>query len=244
MGTVNLFEAIRACPSVKSVLIVTSDKVYENKGDGACYVETDRLGGIDPYSASKACMELITDSYKRQYLQTAERMVGVSTARASNVIGGGDHIESRLMPSVLHALSEGKTIELRHPEQTRPWQSVLDSLNGYLSIARLQYNEPEKYSSQWNIGPGKENIRSVYEIVQKMKECYNSKMGCANVKPFAVTESKTLGLDISKSLAELDWRPYLSLDKILYLLVDFFKRQQSGEKERKICLGQITGFMN
>jgi CDP-glucose 4,6-dehydratase len=242
MGTVNLFEAIRSCPSVKSVLVVTSDKVYENKGDGAVYVETDCLGGIDPYSASKACMELVTDSYKRQYLQADNRMVGVSTARASNVIGGGDHVQTRLIPSILNSFAEGKLVELRNPNQTRPWQSVLDALNGYLSIARLQHEEQEKYSSQWNIGPGKENIRSVADIVAKMQVCYETDACFMSVKPFEVIESKTLGLDISKSLARLDWKPVLSLDKTLYLLVDFFKRQRSGESERNICLNQIKEF--
>ena len=105
MGTVNLLEAVRACPSVKSVMVVTTDKVYENKGDGALYVETDPLGGVDPYSSSKTCMEYITDTYKRSYLQTPERMVGVCTARASNVLGGGDYVQSRLIPSILRSIS-------------------------------------------------------------------------------------------------------------------------------------------
>lgn len=144
MGTVNLFEAIRSCPSVKSVVIVTTDKVYENKGDGAVYTETDSLGGNDAYSSSKTCTEYITCAYKRTYLQTEERMVGVSTVRASNVLGGGDHVQSRLIPSILNAIAAGKPVDLRNPHQTRPWQSVLDALNGYLTIGRLLYLEPQK----------------------------------------------------------------------------------------------------
>ncbi|GHV92556.1 CDP-glucose 4,6-dehydratase [Spirochaetia bacterium] len=242
MGTVNLFEAVRSCDSVKSILIVTTDKVYENKGDGAVYVETDPLGGIDPYSSSKACMELISDTYKKSYLQSDGRMIGVSTVRASNVIGGGDHIQSRLIPSILNSFAEGKEVELRNPHQTRPWQSVLDALNGYLSIARLMYENPETYSSQWNIGPAKEGIQSVLDVVTKMQGYYKNNSGYTIGETFKVVESQTLGLDISKSLDRLDWAPVLSLDKILFDLVDFFKRQQAKEPERDICHGQVSDF--
>jgi CDP-glucose 4,6-dehydratase len=242
MGTVNLFEAIRSCDSIKSILIITTDKVYENKGDGAIYAETDPLGGIDPYSSSKACMELIADTYKKSYLQADGTMIGISTVRASNVIGGGDHIKSRLIPSILGSFLSGKTLELRNPYQTRPWQSVLDALNGYLSIVRLMYEEPDHYSSQWNIGPAKEGIQSVLEVVNRMQGYFQSTAGYTAIEAFKVTESKTLGLDISKSLGQLDWAPELSLDKILYDLVDFFKRQQTKEPDRDICLRQVREF--
>jgi CDP-glucose 4,6-dehydratase len=242
MGTVNLFEAIRVCDSVKSVLIVTTDKVYENKGDGALYKETDPLGGADPYSSSKACMELVAETYKKSYLQTGDKMAGVSTARASNVIGGGDHIQSRLIPSILHSFARGKQLELRNPHQTRPWQSVLDALNGYLSIMRLMYEEPEKYSGPWNIGPVKEGIKSVLEVVEKMRLFHKSAGSYIQANPTRVIESVTLGLDITKALSNLDWAPELSLDKMLYDLVDYFRRRQSGEPERDICLGQVREF--
>lgn len=241
MGTVNLFEAIRKCPSVKSVVVITTDKVYENKGDGAVYVETDPLGGIDPYSSSKTCMEYITDTYKRSYLQTNERMVGVSTVRASNVLGGGDHIQSRLIPSILNSIAAGKPVELRNPHQTRPWQSVLDALNGYLTIGRLMYEDPPTYSSQWNIGPTLDGIKDVLWVVGQMQKHYASAKYVVG-DTFAVTESKTLGLDISKSLAQLDWEPLLSCDKMLYNIVEFFKMQRDGVNEREICAKQIREF--
>ena len=242
MGTVNLFEAARFCDSVKSILIITTDKVYENKGDGAVYKETDPLGGIDPYSGSKTCMEFISETYKKSYFQANGKMTGVSTARASNVIAGGDHIQSRLIPSILNAFSQGKEVELRNPNQTRPWQSVLDVLNGYLTIARLMYEAPEKYSSQWNIGPSNEGIKSVREVVEKMLGFYKSSIGYKQTDKFNVTESQTLGLDISKALKFLDWQPQQSLDMILFELVDFFKRQQANEPERDICLNQIEKY--
>ncbi len=242
MGTVNLFESIRKCKSVKSVVVITTDKVYENKGDGAVYVETDPLGGIDPYSSSKTCMEYITDTYKRSYLQNEERMVGISTVRASNVLGGGDHIQSRLIPSILNAIATGKPVELRNPHQTRPWQSVLDALNGYLTIGRLMYDEPLKYSSQWNIGPTLDGIKDVLWVVNSMQEHYANAEYVVG-ETFDVKESKTLGLDISKSLMKLDWEPMLSCDKMLYNVVDFFKKQQNGESEADICSSQIKEFL-
>ena len=124
MGTVMLLDALRDCKSVKSIVVVTTDKVYENHGDGAVYSEADKLGGIGPYSSSKTCCELVVNDYKETYLQTGNTNIGVATVRASNVLGGGDHIESRLIPSILRAIEKGEEVLLRHPEQTRPWQSV------------------------------------------------------------------------------------------------------------------------
>ncbi|MDR1418618.1 MAG: CDP-glucose 4,6-dehydratase [Endomicrobium sp.] len=242
MGTVNLFEAVRSCKSIKNVLVVTTDKVYENKGEGALYKETDRLGGIDPYSSSKICMEFIADTYKQCYLLTDKRCVGVSTARASNVIGGGDHIQSRLISSILNSFVQNKDVELRNPDQVRPWQSVLDALNGYLSISRLMYQSPEIYSSQWNIGPLKEGIRTVLEVVEKMQYYYKGNTRYVKTEAFSVVESKTLGLDITKSLKQLDWEPELSLDQTSQALVEFFKRQQAGESEQSIVMRQIRDF--
>lgn len=241
MGTENLFEAIRQCSSVKSVVVVTTDKVYENKGDGAVYVETDPLGGIDPYSSSKTCMEHIAYTYRQSYLQTNERMVGVSTVRASNVLGGGDHIQSRLIPSILNSIAAGKPVELRNPHQTRPWQSVLDALNGYLAIGRLMYQNPQMYSGEWNIGPTLDGIKNVLWVVNKMQAHYANAQYVVG-DTFDVAESRTLGLDITKSLEQLDWAPLLSCDKMLYNVVDFFKQQQAGVPEAEICAKQIREF--
>lgn len=241
MGTVNLLEAVRECPSVKSVVVITTDKVYENKGDGAIYVEGDPLGGVDPYSSSKTCMEYITDTYKRSYLQTDERCVGVSTVRASNVLGGGDYVQSRLIPSILNSIAAGKPVELRHPHQTRPWQSMMDALNGYLTIGRLMYEEPEKYSSQWNIGPTRDGIKDVLWVVEQMRKHYQSAEYVVG-ESFEVKESQTLGLDITKSLRELDWEPLLSCDKMLYNIVEFYKMQHDGIPELEIARKQVREF--
>ena len=242
MGAVNLFEVIRMCPSVKSVVIVTSDKVYENKGDGAVYKVGDPLGGTDPYSASKTCVEFISESYKSSYLQTDKRTVGVATVRASNVIGGGDHVESRLIPSILNGFANEKPVELRNAEQTRPWQSVLDALNGYLTVGLKLYNEPLTFSSPWNIGPVKEGICSVGDVFEKMRMYFESSAPYTIAEKFAVKESKTLGLDIAESVDRLEWSPEMPLDKTLYHLTDFYKRHQQGESDYSICTGQIRDY--
>lgn len=241
MGTVNLFEAIRQCPSVKSVVIVTTDKVYLNRGDGAVYIETDPLGGNDSYSSSKTCMEYITEAYKQTYLQTAESVTGISTARASNVLGGGDHVQSRLIPSILNAIAAGRSVELRHPHQTRPWQSVLDALNGYLAIGRLMYQDPRKYSGQWNIGPTVDGIREVLWVLEKIREHFENASYVA-VPDLGVKESQTLGLDISKTVQRTDWVPQLTCDEAIYDVVDFFKQQLSKVPEFEICKRQIQKF--
>ena len=242
MGTVNLFEAVRQAPTVKSVVVITTDKVYENKGDAAIYSVGDPLGGADPYSASKTCMEFVSDSYKNSYLQTEGRTVGIATVRASNVIAGGDHVQSRLIPSILNGFASGKPAELRNPDQTRPWQSVLDAINGYLTIARKLYEEPLKFSTAWNIGPAKEGICPVGSVFEKLSQYFNSSEPYAAAGKFSVKESKTLGLDIERSIDLLGWSPEQPLDKMLYDLTDFFKRQKNSEPERSICLRQIREF--
>lgn len=244
MGAVNLLQSVCECLSVKSLVVVTTDKVYENKGDGAVYKESDALGGNDPYSSSKTCIEYIVNAYKKSYLQTDKRFVGVSTVRASNVLGGGDHIESRLIPTVLRSFRDNTSVMLRHPDETRPWQSVLDALNGYLSVARLMFDEPKKFSSSWNIGPTKDGIRTVASIVETMRKYYNNSIKVEVHNDFSVAESKTLGLDITKSLNMLDWLPEMSCDELLFEVVDYFKKQLMGIPEREIAFGQVKKFYN
>lgn len=243
MGTVNLLEAVRFCQSVKSVVVVTTDKVYENKGDGAVYSETDLLGGNDIYSASKVCVEYVVESYKQSFFQTESRLVGVATARASNVLAGGDHVRSRLIPAVLYSFASGETIQLRHPQQTRPWQSVLDALNGYLALGRLLYSKPQAYSSSWNIGPTRDGIRTVLWVVETMMKLYNQSPECTfRQMQASFVESETLGLDITKALSKLEWEPELSCEELLENVVAFFKDEQNGKNVREICFKQVEKF--
>lgn len=241
MGTVNLLEAVRHCETVKSIVVVTTDKVYENKGDGAVYQENDPLGGADPYAASKTCMEHAARAYRDSYFQTADRMLGIGTVRASNVLGGGDHVQSRLIPSILNAVSKGEAVELRNPNQTRPWQSVLDALNGYLTVGRYLYENPKEYSEGWNIGPTTDGIRTVSWVFQKIKNTYHGLEAETGAK-LDVKESETLGLDIQKSLDRLDWEPRLSCERVVEQVTEYFMGRQAGEDDRTICLRQISEF--
>lgn len=241
LGTVNLLETLRNCPSVKSIVIVSTDKVYENKGDGALYAENDKLGGISPYSGSKTCMELAVNDYRETYFLSDERAVGIATVRASNVLAGGDHVQTRLLPSILRAVEAGKAVELRNPTATRPWQSVLDALNGYLTVGRYLYDNPMEYSRAWNIGPTVDGIRSVSWVFEKIKTSFEGLEG-AKGKKIDVSESETLGLDITDAVSRLDWHPKISCAKVLEQVVKFYKEQQAGESEYQICLKQIKDF--
>ncbi len=243
LGTVNLMDALRMHKCVRSIVVVTTDKVYENRGDGACYREEDRLGGDDPYAASKTCMEHVSRAYLRSYFMPEGHGTGVATVRASNVLGGGDHVPSRLVPSILRAIHEQKPIELRNPHQTRPWQSVLDALNGYLTIGRKLCENPGTYSDCWNIGPAPDGIREVEWVGRRMQMHFHSRIELRTASEAAgVRESETLGLDITKSLSQLGWYPEMPCDEMLSQVVAFYKGQLSGIGERELCCGQVRAF--
>lgn len=241
IGSMNLLESVKRCDSVRSIVFVSTDKVYDNKGDGALYNENDSIGGLDPYSSSKSCMELLVRSYYTSYFKTENMNVGIATVRASNVLAGGDHVQTRLIPSILHALDNGTSVELRNPAQTRPWQSVLDALNGYLTIARYLYNDPLEYSGAWNIGPSKDGIKSVSWVFEKMSNSFVG-LDVEDGEKFGVSESETLGLDIQRALKLLDWQPIFSCERVVELVVEFYKRQKLGENEYNICMSQIEEF--
>lgn len=243
MGTVNLLEAVRECDSVKSVVLVSTDKVYANKGDGAIYDEKSPLGGNSPYSCSKTCMEYVIQDYIDTYFSKMDRKIGIGVVRASNVLAGGDHIKSRLIPSILNALDGGTKVEIRNPDQTRPWQSVLDALDGYLTVAKYLYESEKSVFGVWNIGPKFEGIKSVAWIFQKMQSYFDLLEG-EEGKSFNVNESATLGLDISKMADELGWKPRLSVDRTVEMVVDFYKGQKSGIPERELCFNQIKEYYN
>lgn len=241
MGTVNLLRAVRECETVKSVVIVSTDKVYADKEDEKPFVENDRLGGLGPYSSSKTCMELVVNDFKATYFNDDSRKIGIAIARASNVLAGGDHIRSRLIPSILRAVDEGKPVELRNPNQTRPWQSVMDALNGYLSLGRLVYYDPDKYSQAWNIGPTKDGIKTVSWIFNQIEKEFGN-LNSSDGDKLDVQETQNLSLDISKSIEKLDWKPLLSCEETVKMVVDFYKKQKNGMSEYDICIEQITYF--
>lgn len=241
LGTANLLEVLRSSETVRSIVLVSTDKVYENCGDGVMYVENDTLGGTGPYASSKTCMEFLARDYYETYFQSSGR-IGLATVRASNVLGGGDHVKSRLIPTILKAVADGHPVDLRHPEQIRPWQSVLDALNGYLTVGRLLYQAPQTYSEPWNIGPTKEGIRTVGWVFERIKNSFQG-LDSRHVLEKVVEENAVLGLDIRKSLARLDWKPLMSVENTIDNVVDFFRKQEQGIPERSICIRQISEFL-
>jgi CDP-glucose 4,6-dehydratase len=209
MGTVNVLEAARACPSVRAVVIVTSDKCYQNHESGAAFRETDSMGGRDPYSASKGCAELVTAAYRESFFAGGAEGVTVATVRAGNVIGGGDWAADRIIPDCVRALAAGEPIVVRNPDAVRPWQHVLEPLSGYLWLAAGMLRDGPRYQGAWNFGPTDgDDARSVRWVVERFLEEWGSGSWTtpadAGPQPH---EAHALRLDSSKAREQLDWSP-------------------------------------
>ncbi|KKJ78366.1 CDP-glucose 4,6-dehydratase [Kiloniella litopenaei] len=237
MGTANLLDALRQCQSLEAVLVVTSDKAYENDERGVPFSEGDALGGKDPYSASKGCQEIVTHSFARSYF--ADKGIPVATARAGNVIGGGDWSEDRLMTDLVKALYEQKDIVLRNPLATRPWQHVLEPLGGYLlyvqALATGQISLPAL-----NFGPhGSDNVQTVTEKMLKLWGGDNSWVLEGKEQP---AEAHALALDVSVAQQSLNWHPRLDLDETLNWIVSWYKEHAAGNCVKNITQQQIETF--
>lgn len=221
MGTVNVLEAVRRCGTVKSIVVVTTDKCYENREWVYGYRETDQLGGYDPYSASKGCTELVVNAFRSSFLTGSG--VGLASARAGNVIGGGDWAADRLLPDFVRAVIDNKPIRIRNPRSTRPWQHVLEPLSGYLLLGALLLDEPEKYGSAWNFGPRDTDVLSVEGILKlAIKEWGAGSIEVeGNVHPH---EANLLKLDISKAETYLRWQPVFSCHEAIRRTVEWYKR--------------------
>ncbi len=245
MGTVNLFEAIRKCHSVRAVVNVTTDKCYENREWVWGYRENEPMGGYDPYSSSKACSELVTSAYRNSFFQSTDRQVFVASARAGNVIGGGDWAEDRLIPDCVRSLLHGEKILIRNPDSIRPWQHVLEPLNGYLLLAENLYNHGEKFASAWNFGPNDSDAKPVSWIVDNICKLWGQ--GAAYVvdhspKPH---EAQYLKLDCSKAFSELGWHPRWDLHQALEKILEWTYAYKEKNEIREICYKQIDEyFMN
>lgn len=225
-GTVNVLEAIRLTSSVKAAVMVTSDKCYKNQEWIWGYRENEAMGGHDPYSASKGASELVISSYQASFFNNTSKPV-VASARAGNVIGGGDWAENRLVPDIMRSIFENKTIELRNPNATRPWQHVLEPLSGYLKLAASLLIAPKDFVGGWNFGPHLYEIYSVKTILEKIIN-YCGRGEWKDVshenKPH---EANLLMLDISKALQSLKWKPVLSIDEQIKLTVDWYMNFQN-----------------
>jgi CDP-glucose 4,6-dehydratase len=245
MGTVNLLEALRQLPGKIAVVNVTTDKTYENNEWVWGYRETDRLGGHDPYSNSKACSELVTQSFRDSFFApVAGNGSGksIATARAGNVIGGGDWTPDQLIPDVVSAFREGRPAVLRNPQAVRPWQFVLDCLGGYMTLAEKIVAEGAKYSGPWNFGPYPEDTLSVQGMVERLIDKWPGKAAWTRDTNAHPHEAGSLRLDTSKTTLQLGWTPRLVVTEALDWIVDWYGRYFQGADPRPLCLEQIERF--
>ncbi len=246
LGTAHLLQSVRSCGDVKVVLNVTSDKCYENREWVWGYRESEPLGGYDPYSSSKACSELITAAYRASFFNPEDpcsHKAGIASARAGNVIGGGDFATDRLLPDCIRAILKGEPIRLRNPEATRPWQHVLEPLSGYLLLARKLHEAPRVFSGAWNFGPDDRDVRPVSWVVDRFCELWGSGASRVQDESRHPHEARFLKLDCSKAKAELGWRPRWDIDKTLEMSVAWTKAFAAGsEYLRSLCLSQIAAY--
>ena len=239
LGTVNVLEAVRRTPDVKAVVNVTTDKCYDNREWVWPYREHEALGGFDPYSSSKACSELVTAAYRNSFLES--KGVHVASARAGNVIGGGDWATDRLIPDFLRAIDNGQPMVLRNPSATRPWQHVLEPLSGYLALAERLYTEGHRFSGAWNFGPEDADSKPVQWIVDYLCS-HIAGMTWHRDRTENPHEAHVLKLDISKAKAELGWRPKWSLRTALRLTLAWHQAWKKGSDMAAISLGQIDEY--
>jgi CDP-glucose 4,6-dehydratase len=230
LGTVNLLEAIRSTDSVKAVVVVTSDKCYENAEWPWGYRETDPLGGHDPYSASKACAEIVCAAYQRSFFEITKSSASIATVRAGNVIGGGDWSDDRIVPDAIKAFTRGIPLLVRNPSSVRPWQHVLEPLAGYLLLAQRLYHEGPSYAGTWNFGPHEENAVAVSRLADAVARHWGNRAVWRVEKSVsALHETNCLRLDCGKARALLGWRPRLPLDESVEMTVRWY-RAATGQK--------------
>ena len=240
-GTANLLEAIRAVDSVRAVVVVASDKVYENPETGHPFSERDPLGGHDPYSASKAAAEIVVASYRSSFFGEGRHPARIATARAGNVIGGGDWAADRLVPDCIRAFAAGEPIRLRRPDAVRPWQHVLGPLSGYLSLAaRLLGDGGERFARAWNFGPDPADDASVSDVAQRVATLWGSGATVLRGSDPMQHEAGLLRLDSTQARSELGWTPCWSLQQALEQTVAWYQAWRRGDEMRAVCLEQIA----
>lgn len=246
MGTVNVLEAIRRTGGVRSFVNVTTDKVYENLSVRRGYVETDALGGYDPYSNSKACSELVTKAYRSSFFNPekyAEHGVAISTCRAGNVLGGGDWAANRLIPDCVRYSLKGEPIVIRNPQAVRPWQHVMEPVFQYLKLAALQYNDPA-YAGHYNIGPEATHCKPVIDILQLFVKHFPGASYVVKENPDAPHEASLLMLDITKSKQVLGFQPRYDADETIKASVEWYLADARGENMLDFTLKQIEDFLS
>lgn len=243
MGSLNVLEAVKNTKSIKAVVMVSTDKCYENKESATGYTEQDRLGGFDPYSSSKACLEILINSYRQSFLSEKDCHIHVASTRAGNVIGGGDYAKDRLVPDILKAISQQENIELRFPHAIRPWQHVLEPLSGYLLLAEKLFHQGSSFSQAWNFGPDVSSEKTVQWIAQYLltQNFININITInENTQPH---ETSYLTLNCEKSRHNLNWYSIWSIEKTLDKVIEWYQLSQTQpHKLKELCISQIQEY--
>lgn len=244
LGTVHLLEAVRRTAGVRAVVNVTSDKCYENSEWSKGYREDEPMGGYDPYSSSKGCAELVTSAYRRSFFaQTSkQRGVALASARAGNVIGGGDWAENRLIPDVIRSFHAGQPVTLRCPDAVRPWQHVLEPLSGYLSLAERLWKDGPAFAESWNFGPHDDDAWPVRRLVERLTVLWGDGARWYRDDTPHPHEARYLKLNCAKAAARLGWQPRWSLDRALTETVAWYRAAQSGGDMHQFSLAQISRY--
>ena len=238
LGTLNLLEAARLFPSIKAIVVVTSDKCYENAGSPRAYREDDPLGGHDPYSSSKGCAEIVTASYRRSFFQ-GEASTSIASARAGNVIGGGDWGLDRLVPDIMRAFMAGEAVRIRNPAAIRPWQHVMNPVMGYLMLAQRLFQGDKSFAEAWNFGPVEEKEITVSALVRGLAAHWGSDAHWVLDEADNPHEAAYLKLDCQKARTRLDWRPAIDFDLALKLSSEWYRAFHQGADMRTFTLQQI-----
>lgn len=243
MGTLNVLEASRKCRSLRSVVSITTDKCYDNKEWPWGYREIDPMGGHDPYSSSKGCCELLIASYRNSFFNTSDSAY-IASARAGNVIGGGDWSHDRLIPDILQSFEKNEPVIVRNPKSTRPWQHVLEPLSGYLILAEKLYTDGDRFAGAWNFGPADEDCKSVEWILNTMTPIWGERASWKLDESSHPHEAGFLKLDCSKASQFLNWKPQWTLKHTLELIVKWQKSYLNTQNMKTYCLSEIKQFEN
>ena len=241
IGNANILEVARSCKSVKAIVVITTDKCYENIEKNYAYIETDPLGGYDPYSSSKACAELVASTYYRSFFKV--KGIGLATARSGNVIGGGDWSVDRLFPDAVKAWSNNEKLIIRYPKATRPWQHVLDPLSGYLALAEHLWENPDEYSGPWNFGPDKNSVKTVQDAVELALREWGGSAEWESTNNNNLHEAGLLQLNSDKAQSMLGWKPRLDFFNAVRKTIYWYRKFYSGNLYlKKLTLNQIDKY--
>ena len=247
MGTLNVLEGIRCIDTVRAAVFVTSDKCYQNTEREKGYSENEPMGGYDPYSSSKGAAELLISSYRNSFFPASsyeKHNTAIASARAGNVIGGGDWAQDRLIPDIIHSFQNQEKVKIRNPNAIRPWQHVLEPLSGYMKLAEMLYNDGAIYAEAWNFGPIEDDAQSVKFIVEKLSNLWGNNSCWSIDQSENPHEATYLKLNCNKAFKRLYWKPKWSLDHALLKIVEWHKEEMDSIKCNKLCLSQIEEYLN